>query len=136
MSKAGHQNAHEEVEYSHLTLRRHGSSYIVRVESPAGDAVHQLYHVSVFYGIDGVLHHQVVFLWTLHDPPIVHILKAVARHLLLVRGASLIGISDGVHMGVGMEPARTSMCVPGEQRNCIHHLHFLVFGVGVKILSK
>lgn len=122
MSKAGRRKDHWEVEYSYLALRRHGSSHIVRVKSPAGDAMHQLYHVTVLYGIDGVLHHQVVLLRSLHDPPVVDVLKAVARHLLLVRGASLVRISDRVHVGVRMEPACTPVCVPGEQKNCIHYL--------------
>lgn len=52
-------------------MRRHGRRNIVGVESPSSYAVNEVHNVSVFYGVWRSRNHQIGFIWTTDDPPVI-----------------------------------------------------------------
>jgi len=83
----------------------------MRIERSTGDSMNQLNNIAIFDSIDRLVHDQIVFIGSLENPPVVDVFEAVASDLLLMRGASAVFVTHGVHVGVGVEPTRAPMCV-------------------------
>ena len=83
----------------------------MRVEVAAGDAVHHLDDVAVPDAVVGRGDDDVGAVGPLDDPPVVDVLVVVARHLLLVAAAALVGVLDRVLALVAVQPARHAVRV-------------------------
>ena len=66
---------------SHLVVRAHRSCHVMRVECSVGHPVHKLDGVAVLDHVQRLMNCQILAVWTLHDPPVIHILVAVAGNL-------------------------------------------------------
>ena len=79
----------------------------IPIEGFAGVDVDQLYYVSIPYWTGIRIIGPTLGVGTRSpDPPqVVHVRKLVACDLLLVGGASVVGVLEGVEVWVGVEPA-------------------------------
>lgn len=45
------------------------------IKSPTRDPMHQLYNITLFYHINGVIYNQRIFIGSFNNPPVINILK-------------------------------------------------------------
>lgn len=111
----------------YLTLWRHSRRNIVRIQCPAGNPMDQFDFVTVPYFINRI-HHQIILFGSLNNPPVVHVLEAVAGHLLLMARTAFVRISHGIHVRVRMQPTGATQCVTQCDLRALAHDQRLALG--------